>query len=70
MDLKTRLVYDRDKKLTLPPPIRSPFEEICNLEMILEREEAQELKKRKMVKKNEDSGEVTLADYMMTQQQY
>jgi hypothetical protein len=66
MSIKQRLIYERDKNITLPPPARSPFEIIKGLEDILAKEEALELKKRNITKK--ETIEKTLADYMMTQQ--
>ena len=68
MSTKDKIIYERNKKCTLPPPARSPFEEIPNLEAILAMEEAADLKKRNISKKVEN--EETLADYMMTAKQY
>ena len=64
LSTKDKIMYERNKKCTLPPPARSPFEEIKNLEAILAMEEAADLKKRNISKKIET--EKTLADYMMT----
>ena len=68
MSTKQKILYDRNKKCKLPPPARSPFEEIPNLEDILAHEEALDLKRRNINKKQDN--EETLADYMMTQQHY
>jgi hypothetical protein len=66
MDFKTLLIYERGRKITLPPPSRSPFEIIKNLEMILDQEETVELKRRNISRKADDNSQILLADYMMT----
>ena len=53
--------------MTIPPPVRNPFQEIMGLETILAQEEIEELKKKKI---NGKIDKAALADYMMTDEQY
>lgn len=63
-DVKTRIIYERDRELKVPPPLTSPFEVVPGLEKkIRDQEDAERKKKLGKVQGEPSSKE---PDYLMT----